>query len=177
MTPIELAVIFVLIAVVLFVADIFVPSHGTLTILGAVALLGAVACGFAVSARAGFVALAVMIIASPFAIMAGLKVWPRTPVGRRMTLSDVASESATSPAPVTQGLRPGDRGVAVTALRPIGVCELRGERVEATSDRGVIAPGTEVLVISIHQQRPVVRAVEVPVAPEPAKDAPPATTA
>lgn len=157
MSPFEYAILFAAIGVILLAAELFLPSHAVLGILGTVAILISVACCFAISTRVGFLSLAGVVVAAPFVTMGMLKVWPNTFIGRRMTLAGVASSAATSPAPVTPDLQPGDLGTAVTALRPIGVCDFNGNRVEAVSDLGPLPPGTKVIVTALNNQRPVVR--------------------
>lgn len=159
MTPIEWALILGAVAAVLFIADLFVPSHGLLTVAGVVAVLGAVGFCFAISARAGFLSLAGVIVAAPFATMLALKVWPHTFVGRRMTLSAVP-EDAVSPEPAVDGIRVGDSGVTLTDLRPTGMCEIGGKRVEAVSDAGFLRRETRVAVTALVGRKPTVRPVE-----------------
>lgn len=160
MGPVELAILFAALGFFLIVADLFIPSGGVLSAAGALAMIASIVCCFLVSTRLGALAAVVVLVLSPFAILALLRVWPHTVVGKRMTLTAVAT-TATAPAPVPQRvLRPGDRGVAVSELRPAGICEFNGERVEAISDRGLVTPGTTVVVVSVEDHRPVVRAAE-----------------
>ncbi len=160
MTPIEFAMLFAAIGVILLVADLFVPSHGLLTVAGVVAFVVAVVCCFVVSARLGAYVGAALIIVSPFATMLMLRLWPHTVVGRRMTLAGVETH-ATSPAAVTTDqITPGERGTALTELRPVGMCDFAGQRVEAVSDRGIVAHGTAVFVVAVQNRRPIVRPLE-----------------
>lgn len=159
MGPVELAILFAVLGFLLIVADLFIPSGGVLSGAGALAMMASIVCCFMVSTRLGALAAVVVLVLSPFAVLLFLRVWPNTFVGKRMTLTAVAT-TGTAPAPLPQRtLRPGDRGVAMSELRPAGVCEFDGERVEAISDRGLIEPGTAVVVVSIEDHRPVVRPV------------------
>lgn len=160
MTPLLLAITFLVVAIVLFVADLIVPSHAVFTALGVLSLLAAVACTFAMSAGTGFVVLAVALVLSPVGAIVLLKLWPATPAGRKLILPEVASERATSPSPTASTLRAGETGVAVTALRPTGLCEFGGTRVEALSDRGILDRDTRVVIVSLENNRPIVRRVD-----------------
>jgi membrane-bound ClpP family serine protease len=159
MTPVHLALIFAAIGLLLIIADLFLPSHGLLSVGGIVSLIAAVVCCFLVSARLGAVVGASLIIASPFVVMLLLRIWPHTFVGKRMTLAAVAT-TATSPAPHAETpIRPGDRGIAITELRPVGVCDFAGQRVESLSDQGILPHGSPIYVVSIQNKRPIVRPV------------------
>ncbi|HLS46995.1 MAG TPA: NfeD family protein, partial [Gemmatimonadales bacterium] len=52
----------------------------------------------------------------------------------------------------------GSGGVALTDLRPSGVAEIGGERLDVVSDGGFIARGTEVVVVRSEGYRHIVRA-------------------
>jgi membrane-bound ClpP family serine protease len=54
----------------------------------------------------------------------------------------------------------GRDGVAVTALRPGGVCEIDGERVEVQTEGDFIASGSRVRVVAMDRRRFFVRLAE-----------------
>jgi membrane-bound ClpP family serine protease len=139
--------------VVLLVAEMLLPAQGILGVLGAVALAAAVVVGFRVDSRIGFVTFVAIVVATPFAWMLWVKVWPRTPVGRKMILAPVASDLA------GVGVTVGQTGMSVSELRPMGVCAFGNERFEARAERGTIPAGKPVRVVEIVDRRPTVRAV------------------
>jgi membrane-bound ClpP family serine protease len=55
----------------------------------------------------------------------------------------------------------GHEGVAVTPLRPAGVVEIDGERVEAQTEGGFIASGSRVRVVAMDRRRFFVRLAEL----------------
>ena len=79
--------------------------------------------------------------------------WPRTPMARKMMLPPV--ESRPDPLPFHMG----QLGVAVSELKPMGVCEFDGRRVESVSESGVVAAGSRVKVMGADNRRPLVRVV------------------
>lgn len=159
MSPFELAILFAAIGLLLLVADLFLPSHGLLSAGGVVALIVSVVCCFLISARLGAIVGALLIIVSPFVLMLLFRIYPHTFIGRRMTLRAV-STTATSPAPLAETpLNPGDRGIALTELRPIGMCDFAGQRLESLSDRGILPNGTPVFIVAIQDRRPIVRPI------------------
>jgi membrane-bound ClpP family serine protease len=153
MTPLTLVILLLLAGLALLVAEMLLPAQGLLGVAGAVALGAAVVACFRIDSRAGFGMLVALVVAAPFAGMLWVKVWPRTPVGRRMILGPVASELSDAAVAV------GQTGVSVSELRPMGVCAFGSERVEARAESGTIAAGKSVRVVELVDRRPTVRAV------------------
>jgi membrane-bound ClpP family serine protease len=140
------------VAVALLVAELLLPTHGLLGVAGlAAAVAGIVVCT-RLNAWAGLGLTLALVAATPLLWGAWLKVWPKTPVGRRMILTATISQPPEAPVHV------GQVGVTVSELRPMGVCELEdGTRVEALSEHGLVPPGTAVRVIAVANNRPTVR--------------------
>ncbi|MFM8873359.1 MAG: flotillin-like protein FloA, partial [Phycisphaerales bacterium] len=97
------------------------------------------------------------------ALVIGFKVWSRSPIARRMVLGgsadageeDGATAGGAAGAPA---VRPGDRGVALTGLRPVGFARLGESRIEVTAEFGLVDAGAEVEVTSVSGDRVTVRA-------------------
>jgi len=161
-----LAAGFVLLAVALVMgfAELFVPTAGVLAVGTAVCLVASVVVFFMHSAVWGFAALLAYAAGAPFALVIGFKVWSRSPIARRMVLGGPA-EGAEEDAPAAgaaptgeSGVRAGDRGVALTGLRPVGFARIGGARVEVTAEFGLVDAGAEVEVTSVSGDRVTVRA-------------------
>ena len=153
MTPGTLAILLLLAGLVLLVAEMLLPSQGILGLLGAAALAACVVVSFRIDSRLGFGVLVAMFVATPFAWMLWVKVWPKTAVGRKMILAPVAGELPDAAVAV------GQSGVTVSELRPMGVCAFGDRRVEARAERGTIPAGSAVQVVEVVDRRPTVRAV------------------
>ncbi|HEX8340573.1 MAG TPA: NfeD family protein [Tepidisphaeraceae bacterium] len=137
-------IILIVAAVIVFVAEIFVPSAGILSIIGGVLLVAAIGVAFAVNRWAGVGLTAAVVAVTPFAFAAGVSLWTRTPIGRQMTLT------ATSGTAATIDVLVGETAVAVTDLRPMGECETATARVECQAEMGQIIPaGTRVKILAI----------------------------
>ena len=157
MTPLGLAILLFVIAAALLVAEMLLPSHGVLGALAAAAVVaGVVACYRISHALALYVALG-LAVAAPFSGALWMKLWPKTPLGRRLILGPVRADDAAPGAALR--LRVGQVGVVAAELRPVGVVEFGGERVEARAERGVLPAGQRVEIIGIVDGRPTVRAV------------------
>ena len=153
MTTGTLAILLLLAGLLLLVAEMLLPTQGILGLVGAAALAASVVTCFRIDSRLGFATLVAMVVAAPFAWMLFVKVWPRTPVGRRMILAPTTGALPGAEVAV------GQTGVAVSELRPMGVCSFGDDRIEARAERGTIPAGTRVRVVELIDRRPTVRAV------------------
>jgi len=142
-------------AVMLFIVEVFVPSGGILAIASATSALVGIVLLFWVDTTVGLVGMIVVIVATPVLLGFALRIWPHTPLGRALTLSAGQSaltraakpDMAGTPAPPDE--RVGQRGTAMTDLRPVGTCLIAGERVECLSARGIIRKGATVTVVEV----------------------------
>jgi membrane-bound ClpP family serine protease len=139
----------------LLAAEMFLPTHGILGVLGVAAILWGIGRSFLLNQWLGLGLLLATIACIPLVWTLALNIWPRTPIGRRMMLS--AHESRVQPPPV--GI--GQAGVTVSGLRPAGICDFDGLRIEARTDMGTIDAGRSVRVVSIDQGRLIVRPIEL----------------
>jgi membrane-bound serine protease (ClpP class) len=158
MTPLVTWLIILLVAaIIVFVAEVFVPSAGILSVVGGVLLLGAIGVAFGINKWAGVGMTAAVVAATPFAFAVGVSVWSKTPIGRQMTLTATSGEATKINVLI------GETAVAVTDLRPMGECETTGAaptRVECQAEMGQILPaGTRVKILSIEAGVATVRAV------------------
>lgn len=149
----EYAMIAYALGAFLIVAEVLLPTHGIVGLAGAISILVSVAFCFVIDPWVGVGVFAATLAASPFAFALAMKIFPRTPFGRRLILPPVQGE-----APPAQ-VQIGQVGVTVSELRPMGTCEFAGVRVEALSDQGVVAPGQKVQVVNLNNRRPTVRVI------------------
>jgi len=146
-----LVALLMLIAAALLIAEVLLPSHGVLGLGAAGCILAAIFVAARQNVWAGLALLVGVTAMTPFAWVAFVKLWPKTPIGRRLVLPPVANP------PPSSTVRVGQAGVTMSELRPIGVCEFDGVRVEAHSEHGIVPPGTAVKVVALVNNRPTVR--------------------
>jgi membrane-bound ClpP family serine protease len=139
---------------VLLLAELILPAHGVLGACGVVSMLCAVGVCFRLSPWASLGLLLAMLLATPFAWSAAVRIWPNTPIGRRVVLPRVEMERA------PMAFQLGQKGVAVGDLKPMGECSFEGKRVDARAESGIIPAGTPVVVVSADGRMATVRAVE-----------------
>jgi membrane-bound ClpP family serine protease len=149
--PTTLGIMLLACGVVLLVGELLLPTHGILGIVGLLCFGGALGVVFYLNKWLGLALFFAAIVASPFLFSIMMKLWVRTPVGRRIILQP--QQTLIRPAAVNIG----QVGTTTSELRPIGECEFGEMRLEVVSELGMIAPGTRVRVIAISNGRPMVR--------------------
>ena len=149
----EYAILAYLLGAFLIAAEVLLPTHGLVGVVGVVSILASVGYCFAINAWLGLGVLAATLAATPFVFALAMRIFPRTPFGRKLVLPPVKEDVL----PVQVQI--GQVGVTVSELRPMGTCEFAGVRVEALSDCGIVAAGQRVQVVNVNNRRPTVRAV------------------
>ena len=119
-------------------------------------LVGAGATTNAILAALGRVAVSILLaIAGAFAL---LRLLPRLPFGRRLVLeTDMPTNLGYGSAPESDRRWLGRRGTALSPLRPAGIAEIDGTRLDVVSDGDFIEAGALVLVTRVDGNRIVVR--------------------
>lgn len=151
MAPGVLAITLFAAGLVLLAAELLLPTHGVLGILGGGAIVAALVVCFWINAWLGLAAFLATIVAMPFVGTYAVRLWPRTPLGRRLVLQPIPPAA---PAPT---VAIGQTGVTASELRPGGVCDFDDRRYEVFSEHGLIPAGATVRVVAIHDNRPIVR--------------------
>ena len=153
--------------IILFALEIFViPGFGIAGVLGIVAILaglilslvGAGDTSQVVVMATGRVVLSLLIAVIASLVM--LRFLPRLPFGRRLILeAGLPSNVGYASAPDSDSRWRGKRGRASSPLRPAGIAEFEGERVDVVSEGELIDAGQFVEVTRVDGNRIVVRQV------------------
>lgn len=154
----------------LLAAEVFViPGFGIAGALGIAALLGALVLGMvgAGDSAAAIVAtvqrVVIALLAALLAAAVLLRFVQRLPLARRLVLeSDLGTGPAHGSAPLSDQRWLGRRGRAASVLRPAGIAEIDGERVDVVSDGTLIEHGTAIEVLRVDGNRIVVRRLPDP---------------
>ena len=163
MDPIIWSVLLLLVGLALVCAEIFIPSGGMLGFLSIAALLGGIVLAFYHrGAETGMLFLIVTALAVPGALALAFRVWPHTPMGRRLLLDVPSAEEVLPDSPQRQRLRQlvGKFGVAKSVMMPSGAVIVAGQTIDALSEGIPIEAGQPVEVIEVHGTRVVVRPVD-----------------
>lgn len=149
----------------LVVAELFIPSHGLLSLAaGAVAIAGVVVL-FLEDPGWGVIGLLLIAVLGPMSFALGLRIWPDTPIGRRMLHGEGGAEAEAQRHVAAERERDqrlaliGKEGRALTDLHPVGIIELDGRRMDAIAELGIVASGSVVRVTSTEHNQIRVRAV------------------
>ena len=150
------------IALVLFMAEVFVPSGGVIGILAACAAIAGIVMLLMFDRIVGIVAAILALISLPFLFGFAIKVFPNTPIGRLISLQDRQerlTDSDGQSAQAGQDELVGAEGKAMTDLRPVGTCRIGDQRRECLATTGVIEAGSQVKVVSVDGMQIKVRRV------------------
>ncbi len=150
------------VGMLLVLAELFLPSGGIISVLATTALVAAVVMAFRQSFTFGLAILAIILLGLPFVITFGLKLWGRTRLGRRFFLEAPKPEEIPSAMDEREERLKnlvGRIGVAVTPLRPAGIVELDGLRLDTVTEGIMVEPGTPVRVVRVEGITVVVRPV------------------
>ena len=147
--------------ILLAIAEIFIPSHGLLTFLAISSFVAAVVVGFLMGTTPGVITLLAAIILAPFLIYVLLRVWPHTPVARRLVLSGPSGVAkAGDLAHYDPKELVGRVGTAKTMLRPSGKMTLDGRPIDCVTEGDLVPAGRKVKILAVEGARVVVRPVE-----------------
>jgi membrane-bound serine protease (ClpP class) len=147
----------------LLVMELFVPS-GLLLVLALAAVAVGIGLVFEYDTTAGLYALGATAVALPALAALLLYLWPRTPLGRRFFLPPSSSDDTLAALEVNQELAElkGRYGQALSPLRPSGVVDFDGRRVDALTEGMMVEPGRWVRCVEARAGTVIVRPVNGP---------------
>ena len=153
----ELFAILIIAGLFLIGAEIFLPG-GVIGFIGALCLLAAIVVGFVAFGLQGglLVALAVVVL-SGVCLVIWVKYFPKTQMGRSLTLSD-DGKTFKSASPEFMDLL-NKEGVALSILRPAGIAKFDGKRVDVVADGSWIESGKPIKVTRVEGVRILVREI------------------
>ena len=145
----------------LVIAEVLFPSFGILSILATLAIVGAIVMAFRDSPEVGANFLVAVVVLLPVTILLGLRVFPRSPMGKHMVASGLSFESTPATDPRDLELT-GVEGEVEADCRPAGVARLGGRRVDVVTRGEWIEAGERVRVMEVKGNRVVVAQVADP---------------
>jgi membrane-bound ClpP family serine protease len=156
-----LAVFLYLLSAVLLIAEVFVPSGGVISIFSLICLGGGLTIFFKHSTAAAVVGVIIALIMIPSVLIVAYKMFPNTRFGKAVTLEPPKREKGDA-IPDTAQLKGlvGETGVVVSPLRPVGMVEFSGKRIECVAESGYIEIDTKVQVIETEGTQLTVREIK-----------------
>jgi membrane-bound ClpP family serine protease len=162
----DLSLAYVLIAAgfLLMVAELFIPSGGMLSVLSAAGIIIGITLAFMKDTPTGMWTLAGVGIALPIFMAVLLHYWPKTPIGKRFFLTVPSENDTVASMPEYQEMEQfrGQIGQSLSALRPAGVVDFGGRRVDCMTEGPMVDKGQTVRCIDVKNGRVIVRPVEKP---------------
>jgi membrane-bound serine protease (ClpP class) len=153
------------VGLILLAIEVFVtPGFGITGVVGLAALIGGLGLSL-IGAGATWAVLvtavgqvAVSLLLAIAASLALLRFLPRLPFGRRLVLeTELTAREGFASAPEADRSWLGKRGTAASTLRPAGIADIEGERVDVVSDGEFIEAGELLAVVRVDGNRIVVR--------------------
>ncbi len=156
----------VLLFVVGFIAlflELFVPAVGLIGGGGIVCMIVGTVLGYRnFGTTVGTLFLTGTLIGTPAMIVIGLKMFPKTFVGKKLILS-FSQERETGFTSYSseryEGLE-GMEGEALTMLRPSGMAKFNGKKYSVVTSGELVEKGTAIRVVKVEGSRVVVRPVK-----------------
>ncbi len=138
----------------LVLLEVFLPG----LILGVVGLAALLLSCYVAYQEAGWLAglgmFAASCLGSFFAVITAFNFLPKTPIAHKW-IPTTAIAAVSNPDP---DVRVGDRGIALTQLRPVGTATISGKRYDVESITGLVEPGARIKVVRIEGARILVAA-------------------
>ncbi|MDD5458915.1 MAG: NfeD family protein [Phycisphaerae bacterium] len=157
---IAFAVFLYLVSALLLVAEVFIPSGGIISILSLGSLVGGLAIFWKHSYAAGGIGIIVALVMIPTVLIISYRVLPKTKFGRAVILQPPKRDTGDAIADTVKLKEMfGKQGVVITPLRPVGMCDFFGERIECVAENGYVDKGERVEVIRVESTQLTVRVI------------------
>jgi membrane-bound serine protease (ClpP class) len=149
---------------VLLVAELFLPTGGVLFVLSVAALIVGVGMTYYSDPATFLITLIGVIVGAPLLFGLAFYYWPKTSVGKRFFLTgpDEDATLAFSPGNLELEQLRGRYGRTLSPLRPAGVTDFDGRRVDTITEGIMIEPGQWVRCIDVQAGKVIVRPVDKP---------------
>lgn len=148
----------------LLAVDLFLMS-GILAVLSLGAIIvGVILTFFGGGISIGVVTAVAVFIALPVTVRMLLYLWPRTSMGRHFLLTEQSEDATVAALPVNQELEQlkGRIGRTLSALRPAGMVDFDGRRIDTITEGMMVEAGQLVRCIDVRAGKVVVRPIDKP---------------
>lgn len=146
---------------VLIVAEVFIPSVGLLSVCSMACLVGGVWLFFNHSSVAGWIGVVVALVMVPSLLALAYKLLPKTRFGKRAILAPPVRERGDAISDTPELIRlVGRVGRVLTTMRPVGMCDFDGRRVECVAENGYLQKDKRVKVIRVEGTQVTVRVMD-----------------
>ena len=140
-----------LFGILMFIVEMFTPGFGVAGGLGIASFAAIIVMQFlANSITSALIVTAVLVLLLAIIIVLFIRSFQKGALSRSKIVNDASLEGESSPVVKEKGKDiVGKSGVAVTALRPAGIVEIEGERLNVSTYGNFIDAGQEVTVAAV----------------------------
>jgi len=158
------AYLLIALGLVLLVAELFLPTGGVLFVLSVAAMVVGLGMTYYADQAAFLATLIVVVVGAPVLFGLAFYYLPKTPMGRRFFLHGTQEDDTLANLPVNLELEQlrGRYGRTISALRPAGITDFDGRRVDTITEGMMIEPGQWVRCIDVQAGKVIVRPVDKP---------------
>lgn len=150
-----------LVGLILLVIELFVPG-GVFGTLGTIALFYSIVAA-AKSILIGLTALAIGIVATVLLLWILYRFFGFRTTWRRIILTSKQENDEGYTSSKNRKHLIGQKGIALTPLRPAGWAEINGQKEDVVSEGDLITKGSNIIVTNVEGTRVVVKKDDVPV--------------
>jgi membrane-bound serine protease (ClpP class) len=150
-----LAILLFALGLAFIVAEVLFPSFGVLSLLATLSILGSIWCAFLDSTTTGINFLIATGVLVPACLLVGLKLFPRSPVGKHMVVQGLSFDSTAATDERDLDLT-GATGVVEAPCRPAGMARIGDRRVDVVARGAFLEVGQPVRVLTVEGNRVVV---------------------
>ncbi|MBL8892611.1 MAG: hypothetical protein JNL67_21725 [Planctomycetaceae bacterium] len=148
---------------VVIVLEMLLPSAGVLFVLSVLLAIAAVVFAFMHSLYLGAAMVVILAISMPGLFALFSRIWPHTPLGKKLIISAPTPDSVMPPSDKETGLGQlkGEKAEVLSPMLPTGSVRIGDKTLVATSETGAIEVGQWVRVVRIQMNRLFVVPIEV----------------
>lgn len=138
-------------ALLMIVLEVFIPSAGLISVTAGLLAVGGIVCLFMHDKVWGFAGIVTVLLLGPLILIAGFKIMPATPFGKKLLYGESGRHEPVIPEEALNRLDGlvGVEGEALTDLRPVGTARIEGQRLDVRSEIAFVPAGTKVRVTGV----------------------------
>ena len=145
--------------IALMLVEAFMPGFGVFGVSGLISTIIAIILA-AVSIKTGMLMLVISLVLAVVVSYFAFRFFEKRGALRHIILSEEERADLGYVAPPDQKDLHGQKGVALTALRPSGAALFNGRRIDVISEGAFISQGTDLIVERVEGVRVIVRQIE-----------------
>lgn len=142
------------IGLVFILLEVFFPSFGLLGSIAAGCLIGGAVLAWRSENEIFGTYLLLVFVLGPVVSILALKIWPKTPMGKAMTLEGSTFDpKEAAPGGIELDKLLGKSGVSITPLRPAGKALIEDRRIDVLTRGEMVDPGAPIEVVRVEGNR------------------------